>query len=340
VPDLVEAYCWFDYAGAFYDEKLREGNATYQEAFRLRQEVRAKMTSPQMQEVIARQAVGIYQPQPEQQRGDAPIQILQPDGLVTEIEEHGQRVCLFLNQNSGEDTRASKLLSFLLRHALADPTWAPSTSELAEDLYRIRGGGRLTEQGKLFDVHGTSKEEAVVIHQRKVDNLKNLKGELNQKLHGYYEGKGRYDPVRFSLQRASWRPLWAFHDPVEPSDKPPDGWDRIEVHYSDTKALPQAKSFIGKWVIPPDGSFETSLDWGYLLEDEQYHKGAWKCAVAVTAKGRVVVHSRLAAKGRRSGCLHRVYDYDSFADAFNLEPEGLIYQAAEAAGIRMDALDI
>jgi hypothetical protein len=63
------------------------------------------------------------------------------------------------------------------------------------------------------------------------------------------------------------------------------GLERIELEFedSDENHLPKKKAFRGKWICPPDSPC-------WLWSDREEGKGR-ACAVAVTAKGNVVVYS-------------------------------------------------
>ena len=63
------------------------------------------------------------------------------------------------------------------------------------------------------------------------------------------------------------------------------GFERIELEFedSDDKGLPKKKAFRGKWICPPNAAC-------WLWSDEDQMNGQ-ACAVAVTAKGNVVVYS-------------------------------------------------
>lgn len=340
-PDLIEAYFWFDRAGAFQYEAGNENKKEYHDAYLMLQEVKAKMTRAEIQEAIA--TLEVRGPEPRSLPAQMPeiFTHSESEDLDEQVRDEVERVCAFLNEKTGTDTRPAILLRFLVKCALEDEKWALSNSQLADFLYRRDGDTRREELAKPFSVAGIPAEDGLAdLQTRKEANLRNLKGELKQKLHAYYEGRGQEDAVRLSLQPNSWRLTWTFQGPAGTSDKTPKGWERIEIRYAGMNDLPRAVSFNGKWVIAPTAPFETSPDWGYLMDDQEYYKGVWRCAVALTPKNHVVVYSQLTFPSQRSGNLHRVSDYESFADALNLEPEELIYQVAETAGIGLAELDI
>lgn len=120
------------------------------------------------------------------------------------------------------------------------------------------------------------------------------------------------------------------------------GFERIELEFedSDEKNLPKKKAFRGKWICPPE-----SPSW--LWSDPEVLKGQ-ACAVAITAKGNVVVYSW------KQGCFdpeigepynfqfnYRFLVFSSFHDAAS-DPDVnyAIREAVRKRGVPVEELDI
>lgn len=119
---------------------------------------------------------------------------------------------------------------------------------------------------------------------------------------------------------------------VAERDAAPKGFERIEVRYLDAEEhdIPKAKAFYGRWIYPPEEPVTTSDDFR-----PDYH-----CyAVAITAKGKVVIYDWMENNEGRWGQYFEVFE--SLEDA---AVDGRIGYAARRAmekiGVPVEELDI
>jgi hypothetical protein len=121
------------------------------------------------------------------------------------------------------------------------------------------------------------------------------------------------------------------------------GFERIQLEFedSDDRDLPKKKAFRGKWIYPPS-------DACWLWSDEEQTKGR-ACAVAMTAKGNVVVYSWKQGlsfdpdigEPYKYQFDHQFLIFSSFRDAA-LDPEVnyAIRSAVRKRGVPVEELDI
>lgn len=112
------------------------------------------------------------------------------------------------------------------------------------------------------------------------------------------------------------------------------GFERIEVLYQDAaeNGLPKAKAFFGRWIFPRDKP--------YRLETDGAFGSSQDCtAVAVTAKGRIVILQWHEYEGEPSAQFFKVYDTLNEAMAENVNPR-IIAAIMEQLGVAVEELDI
>jgi hypothetical protein len=111
------------------------------------------------------------------------------------------------------------------------------------------------------------------------------------------------------------------------------GFEKILLRFDDANDsyLPKAKSFYGRWIIPPDERF---VDWS-ADNGSRHH-----AAVAVTPKNKVVLY----AWGSKNGEPDDDFSFqvfDSFSQAAAQDVSGApIREAVERIGVPVEDLDI
>lgn len=112
------------------------------------------------------------------------------------------------------------------------------------------------------------------------------------------------------------------------------GYERIEVTYSDAEAkgIPRRKAFHGKWVFAPKKPLELSNEDGSKLD----------CyALAVTAKGNVVVLAWYEEPGNQCASWRRFDVFSSLEDAaMNRDANPAALEAFRKLGVPLEELDI
>jgi hypothetical protein len=115
------------------------------------------------------------------------------------------------------------------------------------------------------------------------------------------------------------------------------GFGRIIVTFQDADDhnLPKAKSFYGRWIIPPEEGF------GYASDFDNFDRDKNCFAVAVTAKGNIVVYSWRIDAQSGDNYRHSFRVYSSFQEAAtDNDVNWAIRQAMERRGVPVEELDI
>lgn len=108
------------------------------------------------------------------------------------------------------------------------------------------------------------------------------------------------------------------------------GFERIAVHYVENGIL-RAKAFIGRWLISPEQP--------WTVRDELDEREV-SYAVAITAKDNIVVFKFVDAPEDGEFGWGKFSVHNSFEQANNDRPWGLIAEAMRRMGIQVQELDI